>query len=147
MLFTLFFSFFFFRAIKSTVGGVPRPLLDLSAENFANLFNQAFESPLVPPFDPYLNSLKYILASYVIPYVGLVAYVGTNPNLNGYQSKRVSSSQISERVDGLHARSNASKPLVLWVQTWAYFKFEPVSGSSSPSLCLTWHSYPRSQTQ
>ncbi|XXG84215.1 hypothetical protein AAC387_Pa10g1778 [Persea americana] len=77
------------RAIKSTVGGFPRPLLDLSAKNFAKLFDHAFESPLVPPFDPYLNSLNYVLASYVIPYVGLVAYVGTNPNINGYQSKRL----------------------------------------------------------
>lgn len=85
----------FFRAIKSTVGGFPRPLLDLSAKNFAKLFDHAFESPLVPPFDPYLNSLNYVLASYVIPYVGLVAYVGTNPNINGYQSKRVSSYQSS----------------------------------------------------
>ena len=85
----------FFRAIKSTVGGFPRPLLDLSAKNFAKLFDHAFESPLVPPFDPYLNSLNYVLASYVIPYVGLVAYVGNNPNINGYQSKRVSSYQSS----------------------------------------------------
>lgn len=77
------------RAIKSTVGGFPRPLYDLSAKNFAELFDNAFESPLVPPFDPYLNSLNYVLASYVIPYVGLVAYVGTNPNINGYQSKRL----------------------------------------------------------
>ncbi|XP_077219272.1 ferritin-like catalase Nec2 [Tasmannia lanceolata] len=77
------------RAIKSTVGGFPRPLLDLSAHNFAKLFDMAFENPLSPPFDPYQNSLNYMLASYVIPYVGLVGYVGANPLLNGYVSKRL----------------------------------------------------------
>lgn len=77
------------RAIKTTVGGFPRPLMDLSASSFAELFDKAFGHPLSPPFDPYINSLNYILASYVIPYVGLVAYVGANPNINGYQSKRL----------------------------------------------------------
>ncbi|KAK2976911.1 hypothetical protein RJ640_024745 [Escallonia rubra] len=77
------------RALKTTVGGFPRPLLDLSAHNFAKLFDQAFGYPLVPPFDPYRDSLSYMLASYVIPYVGLVGYVGTNPNINGYITKRL----------------------------------------------------------
>ncbi|KAK1318711.1 hypothetical protein QJS10_CPB04g00818 [Acorus calamus] len=77
------------RAIKSTVGGFPRPLLDLRKENFAKLFDQAFESPLNPPFDPYANSINYMLASYVIPYEGLVGYVGANPNINGFVSKRL----------------------------------------------------------
>ncbi|KAK3023461.1 hypothetical protein RJ639_044841 [Escallonia herrerae] len=70
------------RALKITVGGFSRPLLDLSAHNFAKLFDQAFGSPLIPPFDPNRDSLSYMLASYVIPYVGLVGYVGTNPNIN-----------------------------------------------------------------
>ncbi|KAK2996956.1 hypothetical protein RJ639_026395 [Escallonia herrerae] len=77
------------RALKTTVGGFPRPLLDLSVHNFAKLFDQAFGYPLVPPFDPYRDSLSYMLASYVIPYVGLVGYVGTNPNINGYITKRL----------------------------------------------------------
>ncbi|XP_012847411.1 PREDICTED: desiccation-related protein PCC13-62-like [Erythranthe guttata] len=77
------------RALKTTVGGFPRPLLNLSAENFANIFNEAFGYELVPPFDPYRNSLSYMLASYVVPYVGLVGYVGTNPKLIGYVSKRL----------------------------------------------------------
>ncbi|KAL5996070.1 Ferritin-like catalase Nec2 [Asimina triloba] len=77
------------RAIKSTVGGFPRPLLNLSAANFAAIFDSAFGYPLTPPFHPYANSINYLLASYVIPYVGLVAYVGTNPNINGYVSKRL----------------------------------------------------------
>ncbi|KAI3448581.1 hypothetical protein Pfo_005246 [Paulownia fortunei] len=77
------------RALKTTVGGFPRPLLDLSAKNFAKLFNEAFGYKLVPPFDPYLDSLSYMLASYVVPYVGILGYVGTNPKLNGYITKRL----------------------------------------------------------
>ena len=40
--------------------------------------DNAFGKPLVPPFDPYANSLNFIIASYVIPYVGLTGYVGAN---------------------------------------------------------------------
>lgn len=79
-----------FRALKSTVGGFPRPLIDLSKENFAKLFDDAFGYKLNPPFDPYINSVSYLLASYVIPYMGLVSYIGANPNIDGLVSKRVS---------------------------------------------------------
>ncbi|KAK3035204.1 hypothetical protein RJ639_034592 [Escallonia herrerae] len=77
------------RALKTTVGGFPRPLMDLSAHNFAKVFDEAFSFPLVPPFDPYRDSLSYMLGSYMIPYVGLIGYVGTNPNINGYITKRL----------------------------------------------------------
>ncbi|CAL9781820.1 unnamed protein product [Musa acuminata subsp. burmannicoides] len=77
------------RAIKSMVGGFPRPVIDLSGKHFAKIFDDAFGFHLDPPFDPYLNSVNYLLASYVIPYVGLVGYVGANPNINGYLSKRL----------------------------------------------------------
>ncbi|XP_055814928.1 ferritin-like catalase Nec2 [Solanum dulcamara] len=77
------------RALNSTVGVFPRPLLDISAKNFAKLFDEAFGHKLVPPFDPYRDSLSYMLSCYVIPYVGLVGYVGTNPNINGYVTKRL----------------------------------------------------------
>ena len=79
----------FCRAIKSTVRGFPRPLLDLSTASFAKVMNSAFGRPLVPPFDPYANSINYLLASYVIPYVGLTGYVGANPLLQNATSKRV----------------------------------------------------------
>uniref|UniRef100_A0A0R0GRP1 Desiccation-related protein PCC13-62 n=2 Tax=Glycine max TaxID=3847 RepID=A0A0R0GRP1_SOYBN len=62
----------------SKVRGFPRPLLDLSSKSFAKLMDNAFGKPLVPPFDPYANSLNFIIASYVIPYVGLTGYVGAN---------------------------------------------------------------------
>ncbi|XP_068664991.1 ferritin-like catalase Nec2 [Aristolochia californica] len=77
------------RAITTTVGGFPRPLIDLSSHNFAKLFDEAVGRPLSPPFDPYENSINYVLASYVIPYVGMVGYVGANPNIYGYVSKRL----------------------------------------------------------
>ncbi|KAI3881063.1 hypothetical protein MKW92_050615 [Papaver armeniacum] len=57
------------RAIKTTVGGFPRPLVDLSASIFAKITNNAFGYPLDPPFDPYANSLNFMLAAYVIPLV------------------------------------------------------------------------------
>eukprot|EP01018_Ginkgo_biloba_P040500 Gb_15808 [translate_table: standard] len=68
-------------AIKETVPGFSRPLLDLSAKSFSNVLNAAFDGSLKPPFDPYANSLNCMLASYAIPYVGLTGYVGTNPLL------------------------------------------------------------------
>ncbi|XP_061992012.1 ferritin-like catalase Nec2 [Rosa rugosa] len=77
------------RAIKKTVKGFRRPQLDLSAKSFAKVFNLAFGRVLKPPFDPYANSLNYLLASYLIPYVGLTGYVGANPKLQGSTSKRL----------------------------------------------------------
>lgn len=65
--------------------------MDLSAGNFAKLIDSAFGYALVPPFDPYHDSLSYMISCYVLPYMGLVAYVGTNPLLIGYYSKRVRS--------------------------------------------------------
>ncbi|XP_031253018.1 desiccation-related protein PCC13-62 [Pistacia vera] len=77
------------RAIKNTVKGFPRPLLDLSPKSFAKVINKAFGKDLNPPFDPYQNSINYLIASYVIPYVGLTGYVGANPKLQGAVSKRL----------------------------------------------------------
>ncbi|KAF3792874.1 Desiccation-related protein PCC13-62 [Nymphaea thermarum] len=66
-----------------------RPLLDLSPNNFARTMDEAFGFQLSPPFDPYASSINFLLATYVIPYVGLTGYVGTNPNLKGHYSKRL----------------------------------------------------------
>ncbi|KAG8369972.1 hypothetical protein BUALT_Bualt14G0069200 [Buddleja alternifolia] len=77
------------RAIQSSVKGFPRPQMDLSAAAFATMMNNAFEMPLVPPFDPYANDINYLLASYVIPYFGLTGYVGTIPKLRSPTSKRL----------------------------------------------------------
>ncbi|KAK8684499.1 hypothetical protein V6N13_040523 [Hibiscus sabdariffa] len=75
------------KAIKKTVKGFPRPQLDLSASMFAKVIDKAFGKPLNPPFDPYANSINFLIASYLIPYVGLTGYVGANPKLQGAISK------------------------------------------------------------
>ncbi|GMI74010.1 hypothetical protein like AT3G62730 [Hibiscus trionum] len=77
------------RAIITTVGGIRRPPIDISSENFANLFNKAMGYCLDPPFDPYEDSIKYLLAVYAIPYVGLNGYVGTNPCLKKPRTKKL----------------------------------------------------------
>ncbi|KAF7806791.1 desiccation-related protein PCC13-62-like [Senna tora] len=77
------------RAIKNRVKGFPRPLLNLSKEAFAEVMDSAFGKPLNPPFDPYANTINYLLASYVIPYVGLTGYVGANPKLQHPTSKQL----------------------------------------------------------
>lgn len=77
------------KAIKAGVKGFPRPFLNLSAAAFASVMNSAVGKTLYPPFDPYANSINYLLASYVIPYVGLTGYVGANPKLQGYKSKKL----------------------------------------------------------
>ncbi|XP_021772887.1 desiccation-related protein PCC13-62-like [Chenopodium quinoa] len=86
------------RALKRTVGGIPRPLMDLSQQNFARVVNQAFESDLKPPFDPYRDSLSYMLASYIIPYMGLTGYVGANPQIKGYVTKRLLSGLLGNEA-------------------------------------------------
>ncbi|KAG4174349.1 hypothetical protein ERO13_A11G115600v2 [Gossypium hirsutum] len=82
------------RAITESVGGVPRPRLNISAGAFATLLDQAMNTTLSPPFNPYTNSLNYLLASYVIPYVGLVGYVGTIPNLVGRTNRALAASLL-----------------------------------------------------
>jgi len=66
--------------------------LDLSATSFAKVVDRAFGRPLAPPFDPYASGLNFLLASYLIPYVGLTGYVGANSKLQAPASKRVTKS-------------------------------------------------------
>ncbi|KAJ6423604.1 hypothetical protein OIU84_024554 [Salix udensis] len=82
------------RAIITAVGGIPRPLYDLSPEAFAQLFDKAVGYKLNPPFNPYSNTVNYLLASYAIPYVGLVGYVGTIPYLTTYSSRALVASLL-----------------------------------------------------
>nr|GMD74243.1 desiccation-related protein PCC13-62-like [Ipomoea batatas] len=77
------------RVIKETIGGFARPQLNLSMEVFAMVMNDAFGKVLVPPFDPYANDINYLLASYVIPYVGLTGYVEANRLLKSPTSRRL----------------------------------------------------------
>ncbi|XP_040377512.1 desiccation-related protein PCC13-62-like [Oryza brachyantha] len=77
------------RAIQKTVGGFPRPRIDLSPHNFARVMDEALGYRLDPPFDPYVSSLNFLLAAYVIPYLGINGYTGTNPLIDGYATKRL----------------------------------------------------------
>ncbi|KAL9430755.1 hypothetical protein AB3S75_026033 [Citrus x aurantiifolia] len=56
----------------ATIGGFPRPLLNISTQNFATTFNEAVGYELEPPFEPYENTINYLLASNAIPHVGLL---------------------------------------------------------------------------
>ncbi|KAE8662624.1 Desiccation-related protein PCC13-62 [Hibiscus syriacus] len=77
------------RAILKTVGGIQRPQIDIRSENIAKIFDEAMGCCLDPPFDPYEDSIKYLLASYVIPYVGLNGYVGMIPCLQKFETKKL----------------------------------------------------------
>ncbi|CAI9117385.1 OLC1v1018771C1 [Oldenlandia corymbosa var. corymbosa] len=77
------------RAIKTTVPGFPRPLLNLTAESFATVINDALGKDLHPPFNPYANDLNYLIASYIIPYVGLTGYVGASSKLQSPTAKKL----------------------------------------------------------
>ncbi|CAM6051241.1 unnamed protein product [Sphagnum compactum] len=65
----------------------PRVQLNLSAANWAHIIDNAFGKKLNPPFNPYSNSLNYLISTYTIPYVGLTGYVGTIPLLQGEGAK------------------------------------------------------------
>ncbi|KAG2260903.1 hypothetical protein Bca4012_022023 [Brassica carinata] len=77
------------RAIADMTGGIPRPLLNLTRENFAMFMDRAVGRRSNPRFDPYANSLNYLLAAYYIPYVGLTGYVGAIPYLVYFNIKRL----------------------------------------------------------
>ncbi|CAM6040095.1 unnamed protein product [Sphagnum compactum] len=77
------------RAIKEALGTYffPRVQLDLSKDTWAKIFDNAFGEKLHPSFDPYANSLNYLISTYTIPYVGLTGYVGAAPLLTGEGAK------------------------------------------------------------
>lgn len=79
------------RAIKQTVGpsAFPRVQLDLSKEVFAATMDKALGMKLQPPFDPYADSIKFLIAIYLVPYVGLTGYVGASPMLSTPTAKRL----------------------------------------------------------
>ncbi|KAF4361407.1 hypothetical protein F8388_012867 [Cannabis sativa] len=63
------------RAIKNFVEGFQRPLLDLSSSVFAGFINSALGRELKPAFDPYNNTLNFLIASYAIAHIGPTAYL------------------------------------------------------------------------
>ena len=75
------------RAIKETIPNAFQ--LDLSASVFASTLNAALGQNLSEPFNPYANSLNWLLAIYLVPYVGLTGYVGAIPRISSRTAKRV----------------------------------------------------------
>ncbi|KAL2633300.1 hypothetical protein R1flu_004779 [Riccia fluitans] len=108
------------RAIKEALGkeGFPRPELNFGKEVWAQVFDDAFGYKLDPPFNPYKNSVNYMLASYGIPYVGLTGYTGGAHLLEGPGAK-----SLAARLLGVEAGQDAS------IRTWLYLvkdkKVEP----------------------
>ncbi|KAI4326467.1 hypothetical protein MLD38_031780 [Melastoma candidum] len=106
------------RAIYERVGGIPRPLLNISKESFADVFDVALGHKLVPPFDPYASSIHYLLASYLLPYVGLTGYVGAIPHLSNYTTK-----DLVGRLLGVESGQDAVIRTLLYER--AFDKVEP----------------------
>ncbi|KAJ8573952.1 hypothetical protein K7X08_010463 [Anisodus acutangulus] len=61
----------------------------LSAESFGTAMNDAFGHPLEPPYNAYANDINFLLASYVVPYIGLTGHVGANPKLLSPTAKKI----------------------------------------------------------
>ncbi|PKA57848.1 Desiccation-related protein PCC13-62 [Apostasia shenzhenica] len=101
------------RAIKKSVEGFPRPLLNLSSTNFAEIIDEAFDQKLEPPFDPYVNDLNYLITSYLFPYVGLTGYVGTNPKLKSAHAKRLVAGLL-----GVESAQDAVIRTLLYQRAW-----------------------------
>ncbi|ESR57523.1 hypothetical protein CICLE_v10024244mg, partial [Citrus x clementina] len=110
------------RATVATIGGFPRPLLNINTQNwtrirfpqnFATTFNEAVGYELEPPFDPYVNTINYLLSSNAIPHVGLVCYVGTKPYLANYTYRRL----VAELL-GVESGEDAVLPTLLYERTY-----------------------------
>jgi hypothetical protein len=80
----------------------PRVQLNLSAANWANIIDEAFGEKLHPPFNPYTNTLNFLISAYAIPYVGLTGYVGTIPLL-----QRVGAKSLVAGLLGVEAGQDA----------------------------------------
>lgn len=80
-----------FRSVIEAAGGrgIKRPLLNLSKEVFSDIFDEAIGFKLEPRFDPYSNSINFLLAANMFPYTGLVGLVGATPLLLLPQSRKV----------------------------------------------------------
>ncbi|CAJ1940782.1 unnamed protein product [Sphenostylis stenocarpa] len=69
------------RAINGVVKGFPIPLLNISKELFGKIVDDALGQTLRPSFDPYANSLNYLLGAYIISDLAPPGYVGITPQL------------------------------------------------------------------
>nr|XP_011459794.1 PREDICTED: desiccation-related protein PCC13-62-like [Fragaria vesca subsp. vesca] len=69
------------RSIVQNGGGIPRPLLNLGLVNWGLFFDLALKTPLIPPFNPYANSLNFLLGAYAMPDLAQISYVSSIPSL------------------------------------------------------------------
>ncbi|XP_006654057.3 desiccation-related protein PCC13-62-like [Oryza brachyantha] len=83
------------RAITQSMGGFPRPAIDLSDGRFAAVMDEAMGARLDPPFDAYASSVNFLLASYILPHITTSAAVGISPSLIGFASKRLQASILA----------------------------------------------------
>eukprot|EP00897_Mesotaenium_endlicherianum_P003871 jgi/Mesen1/3511/ME000197S02530 len=99
------------RIIREFLGktSVPRPLIDISVTNWNKLVSTALGIKLSTPFNPYQDDLHFLIAAFALPYVGLTAYVGTNPNL-----VTVSGKQLLAGVLGVEGGQDAMLRTLLW---------------------------------
>ncbi|ERN06400.1 hypothetical protein AMTR_s00016p00253560 [Amborella trichopoda] len=91
------------RAIQNiTGGGIPRPPMDLSSSHFATLMERAMGVPLIPPFDPYIDELNFLLSAYMLPIVGLTGYVADFNYIN--TSKTTTVARLGRAIDQVGPR-------------------------------------------
>uniref|UniRef100_A0ACD5ZI43 Uncharacterized protein n=1 Tax=Avena sativa TaxID=4498 RepID=A0ACD5ZI43_AVESA len=83
------------RAIRNSMGRFPRPAIDLSADRFAAIMDDAMGTRLDPPFDAYNSTVNFLLASYILPHVTAAATAGIAPSIMGYASKRLLASILA----------------------------------------------------
>ncbi|KAK9945639.1 hypothetical protein M0R45_011143 [Rubus argutus] len=83
------------RSIFETVGGFPRPLLNLSVTLWALLFDLALKKPLIPPFNPYRNSLSFLLAAYAMPDLAQTSYVSSISSFTTNSSSSLASKLLA----------------------------------------------------
>eukprot|EP00271_Cylindrocystis_brebissonii_P020655 TRINITY_DN6934_c0_g1_i2.p1 TRINITY_DN6934_c0_g1~~TRINITY_DN6934_c0_g1_i2.p1 ORF type:complete len:305 (-),score=52.48 TRINITY_DN6934_c0_g1_i2:513-1427(-) len=88
---------------------ISRPLVDIDG-NWQVVFKAATNN-VITDFDPYANDANWLLAAYVLPYVGLTAYVGTNPLLRAKASK-----QLLAGVLGIEGGQDAVLRTLLWLR-------------------------------
>lgn len=79
------------RLIRSKLKGkaVPRPQLDISRSVWARFLAQALEQELIPPFNPYNDTISFLVAAQVLPYAALSAYFDQSSHIVGQEAQKV----------------------------------------------------------
>ncbi|XP_023515237.1 desiccation-related protein PCC13-62-like [Cucurbita pepo subsp. pepo] len=75
--------------------GIQRPLLNLSKDVFSDLFDKAAGRRLSPPFDPYVDTIHFLLAVNLFPYLGYTGLVEAAPLLLFLESRKLAAKLLS----------------------------------------------------